>query len=84
MHMPVDLYGVGGEMPFHNCGRYAVMTVVVHHVVGGNERRHIASCLGREEVIDVPEILFHFAFCSCPAQSLVDIAWSAVVSGDSE
>ena len=70
---------VSCQVTAHDSRRDIVVVVEIHHIVGGDERRHISAGFARQIVIDFPEI---FLSATGTAKSLVDIARAAVVGGN--
>ena len=75
-----DLYRVRPHRQFRVDGADVVVAIVVHDVVGSNECRDIAACLGREIGVDGP-VVFH---ASCPLDGFVDVVRAAVVACNDE
>ena len=55
-----------------------MLAIVSHHIIGGNECRHISTGLFGQEIINFPII----SFTSGTADCFVYSAWSAIVSSD--
>ncbi len=64
-------------------GRDVVLRVILHHVIRGDKHGHVAARLGREIVVDRPEVMV-FRLTACAAYGLVDGARAAVVGRDGE
>ena len=77
MNIFVYLDGVSGQMTLDDSRRDAMLVVVIHHIVGGDEGRNISTGFGRKIAVDLPIVFL--AFASGTAQSLVDVTRTAVV-----
>ncbi len=81
MHATVHMHAVDNERTLGKYRRDIVLLMIIHYIIGGNERRHITASLRRQEGINFPKVVFAVFE---PAQSLVHIAGAAVICGDSE
>ena len=81
-HAIVHLHGVDNERFLRQCGVDVVLLIIVHHIGGGDESRHIAAGFLRQIFVDGPivglVVVFH------PAQGFVHVCRSAVVGGNGE
>ena len=57
MHAMVHVDSIGSDRAYCQRTTQIVICVVGHHIVGGNECRHISPRFGRQVEIDVPKIL---------------------------
>ena len=80
VNVAVNHHRVGLCRQLGNHRADVVVAVIVHYVVGGNECRHIASCLLRQIGVDVPIV----GQALCAVYGFVDALRPAVVSRDDE
>ena len=57
-----------------------MVAIIVHHVVGGDERRHVSTCLRWQFRINLPIVALAFR----ASYGLVERVGAAVVCGDDE
>ena len=58
--------------------RDIMFLVIIHHIICGDKHRDISACLRAEIIVYTPEIMA-FRVTAGTAQSLVDIAGTAVI-----
>ena len=80
MHVAVEHERVGFRRQAAQHRADVVLAIIIHNVVGGDERRHVAARFGRQIGIDVPVVLH----ASGAVDSLVHVLRTAVVGRDDE
>ena len=80
VHPASHLHRIGQEGPTCKHGTNIVVVVIVHHIVDGNEGRHVSPRLARQVRINLPIV----GLAARATDSLAHIAGAAVVRGYSQ
>ena len=83
MHPLIYMKSVSDQRALRNHRADVMILVMVHHIIGGDESRHISACLLRKVIIYRP-IVESGGIATGTAQGFVDGARSAVIGCDSK